>query len=92
MQKKIEFRWEQIEYFGDDDLSGMLTSRAKVFGGWILRTVSWNRKDKCQSESITFIPDVNHQWVILKPISDAEKPAAKKEELAAGFKTAEAKA
>lgn len=66
MQKKIEWKWEQLE-------EG--TWRAKVIGGWLLlhlKTFAIKGKDShmCQSESMTFIPDRDHEWFIIKPVDE----------------------
>ena len=36
---EIEFKWEKITEFGECG-----TQRAKVFGGWIVRTVAWTKR------------------------------------------------
>lgn len=61
---EIKFKWEEVVAFGECS-----TQRAKVFGGWIVRTVSWTKRwgnDQVQSlaESSVFIPDANHEWKI----------------------------
>jgi hypothetical protein len=43
--------------------TGLQTERMAVFGGWIVRTVTWN-KTRSTSESSVFVPDAEHQWVI----------------------------
>lgn len=53
------FEWEIITRHED---------RAKVFGGWIVRTV-WTRDNDdgdsvSVSSSLVFIPDTNHEWSI----------------------------
>lgn len=60
----MKFEWEEIINFGE-----CATLRAKVFGGWIVRTVSWTKRwgtDEVQSlsESSVFVSDVDHEWEI----------------------------
>jgi len=52
---EIPFGWERIS---------LGTWRAKVFGGWIVKSVEHGGKD-C-SESMVFIKDVLHRWEVLK--------------------------
>lgn len=85
MRTRLEFKWELISHYGDEDFSGCSTARAQVMGGWLVRVVAWNRKDKCQSESMTFVPDHNHQWCITPPIEETPAPV---KTLANDFKAA----
>ena len=57
----MEFKWE--------DISG-LTSRAKVFGGWIVHKGSLDRVLKTQSESMVFVPDAKHEWKINQEVKN----------------------
>jgi len=61
---KIKFEWEQICEIGT-----LSTLRAKVFGGWLVRTVAWTHRWGDQqiqslSESSVFVSDPNHEWEI----------------------------
>lgn len=56
----MEFQWETLcekegirNYF--------ITQRAKVIGGWIVRT-NYIDNEIGTSESQSFIPDPSHQW------------------------------
>ncbi len=53
---KIPFKWEAIEE---------TTARAKVIGGWILRS---RDVDECNSAytvlSMVFVPDPKHEWEV----------------------------
>lgn len=42
----------------------MSSNRAKVFGGWVFRTVYFEQEENIYSESSVFIPDPQHEWVI----------------------------
>ena len=56
----MKFEWEKIDWI---EKCQIRTWRAKVKGGWIVRTEAW---DECtgQSESMVFIRDINHEWNI----------------------------
>ena len=57
---KIPFRWTHIETIGSrPDYN---SKRAKVFGGWIVRTTLETVNGA--SISICFLPDPLHQWEI----------------------------
>ena len=68
MRMKLQWKWERL----DNN-----TIRAKVIGGWILchystRMIKQNLEET--SESMSFIPDRDHEWIILpteKPIETA---------------------
>ena len=47
----MKFEWEELTD---------TTWRAKVIGGWIVRTTS------CSGIAMVFIPDPKHSWEILK--------------------------
>lgn len=59
----MKFEWEEVV---DDATDHFTTHRAKIFGGWLVRTDEFWRDDffGCQSESTCFVPDPNHEWVI----------------------------
>ena len=57
----LEFRWERLEGDATDD-SGFRVERAKVFGGWIVKSLCWHDEQHTQSESMVFIPDEQHLW------------------------------
>lgn len=70
MRKKMEWQWEMIEELND----GMLqTYRAKVIGGWVLKSITQNLKVKLMTESMVFIADRDHEWTIVQPLK-AEEP------------------
>ena len=68
MIKNLEWEWEQL----DEN-----THRAKVFGGWIVKHFSYVMKGEnvtyC-AESMVFVSNVNHDWVIKKPTPLSEMP------------------
>ncbi len=53
----VGFKWELI-----DNCQHEGTSRAKVPGGWIV--VHWFDENGTSSESMVFVPDINHEWKI----------------------------
>ena len=55
----MKFKWEIIDFRKEEDIR---TCRAKVIGGWVLRTETWSKFS--QSESSVFISDPNHEWTI----------------------------
>lgn len=57
MRKKIEWVWEVLDE---------TTSRAKVIGGWLIRSRS------SQTESMIFLPDRDHEYTIIAPIASTE--------------------
>lgn len=57
---KLEFKWEDIP-----DSSVSTTLRAKVIGGWIVRTGYFDPdRDIMTTESTVFISDPDHKWEI----------------------------
>jgi len=69
MRTRLEWNWEQLD-------EG--TFRAAVFGGWLIlhiKTVMIVGKNtaQIQSESMSFVPDREHSWSILKPVVESEK-------------------
>ncbi len=62
MRKKIEWVWEKLDE---------TTSRAKVIGGWIIHHIMITQKGNT-SESMVFISDRDHEWMVLLPKLDAE--------------------
>lgn len=60
----MKFEWHEI-YFSDNKYE-VMTCRAKVKGGWIVKNCSRN-KGGCHetiSETMIFIADPNHEWSI----------------------------
>lgn len=58
----MHFEWEKIE-FTNDNVRSHLMSRAKVNGGWIVKSRSWVEGDNnSHSESMTFLPDRFYKW------------------------------
>lgn len=54
----MKFEWEELN---------KVMKRAKVHGGWILRSFNYTTDNKdvySQSQSMVFIPDPNHEWEI----------------------------
>ena len=60
----MKFEWEQI----DDGLDfGQQTSRAKVWGGWLIKEEIYIDNDgsfESTHISLAFITDANHEWEI----------------------------
>lgn len=56
MSAKIEHKVEKL-----DDC----TSRYRVYGGWIVRTI-WNGRSILIAE--TFVPDPNNKWKVIEPV------------------------
>lgn len=59
----MKFKYEQLVKYSTQQVE-FSASRAKVFGGWVLRNVCYDSHDRTQSESSIFIPDPNHEWDI----------------------------
>lgn len=56
----IPFRWEPIDFEGYG-----ITERARVFGGWLIRTyVPALISENYSAISIIFIKDANHLWSV----------------------------
>ena len=53
--KKIKFEWEDLK-------QGAL--RAKVIGGWVLRSWGAYEESGSVSEAMVFISDPNHEWEV----------------------------
>lgn len=60
------FEWEIVSMKTEID-QNLVTSRAEIFGGWLVRQ-NWWLMDGDLSESIccalTFVPDPQHEWGI----------------------------
>lgn len=54
----MKFKFEIIH---GDQISNSLISRAKVFGGWIVKS---SFVGETTSESMVFMPDKDHEWLI----------------------------
>ncbi len=59
----MTFEWESLSRFGDWR-EGKANDRARVHGGWIVRSMDWSIEYHIQSESMVFISDPNHEWTI----------------------------
>jgi hypothetical protein len=72
MRKKIEWQWEKL----DNN-----TLRAKVIGGWLVNymvTIDNEKgKDIGISQSMQFVADRDHEWVIAAPFDPSVTSAAK---------------
>lgn len=53
---KIPFDWENV-----DHTSNGYTERAKVIGGWLVRSYEY---DNGIAYAMCFVPDVDHEWEI----------------------------
>jgi hypothetical protein len=62
----MKFEWEILREFMSNNFAtaGSNNTRAKVFGGWIVRTFCWDEKYNMQSESSVFVPDAKHEWEV----------------------------
>lgn len=58
MRTRLDWEWDAL----DEE-----TSRAKVYGGWILC-----HKTGTKSESMVFVADREHVWHIMPPIKESE--------------------
>jgi hypothetical protein len=62
----ISFEWELItnKYSFNSDGKSLKTSRAKIFGGWLVLHIQMQHVQGqiLKSESMTFVPDINHEW------------------------------
>jgi hypothetical protein len=67
MRKKIEWLWERL----DKD-----TYRAKVIGGWIVKS-GWTPEEREVDLSMIFVPDRDHEWVIVQIIKPEESAPSK---------------
>ena len=63
----MKFEWQKIHKVGLKD-EEQITLRAKVVGGWVLKSVYLKTlKFKVKrTESLIFIPDEKHEWEIDK--------------------------
>lgn len=69
MRKKMQWNWEMLD---------PQTARAQVIGGWI---VNHNfTKNKVQCESMVFIADRDHEWIIVAPLVEAQAKPVKASE------------
>lgn len=64
----MNFEWEKVFLYATENGTN-ITMRAKVIGGWVVNNQSQTipaRRDiePSLSESMCFVPDVNHEWVI----------------------------
>ena len=60
----MKFEWEDLHELSSG-IAGNATVRAKVFGGWIVHH-TWVLNKNEIAESMVFVPDPNHEWVIDK--------------------------
>ncbi len=67
MRKKMEFKWELINESNEGKYQ---TLRAKVIGGWLVQTVFQDMKIKVLTTSLTFMPDRDHEWTIVSPLTE----------------------
>lgn len=59
MRKKLHWEWEVLDAH---------TNRAKVMGGWIVRSEYVLPKEKLCCTSMVFVPDHDHEWHILPQV------------------------
>lgn len=61
----MNFFWDEIYSISDLNMD-FITERAMVFGGWLVRSRHWEKAERleCTSESMVFVPDPNHEWII----------------------------
>ena len=62
MRQKIDWNWERLDNS---------TWRAKILGGWLVKSEFTNNKSA--SVSIAFVPDRDHGWMINKPKPEFEE-------------------
>lgn len=70
MRKKIEWQWEILDNHDDGVGNSSTTSRCKVIGGWLTHHAFM--KKNAMSESMTFVPDRDHEWEIAKPFNPSD--------------------
>lgn len=80
MAKKIVFQWELVN---DHHEGKIQTLRAKVMGGWILKTIIQDVKMKVFTSNVLFIADTDWQWQPIEPYVD---PKVVKANIAEDFK------
>jgi hypothetical protein len=73
MRKKIEWKWEILDWFKDDEGNSTTTARCKVIGGWIVHHAF--TKKNAVSESMQFVSDKDHEWHILEAPKPEEERA-----------------
>lgn len=61
---KIEFKWEDM----DSPHVGDYTQRAKVIGGWVLRTIRSTNDN--EAVALIFIADPLHTWIVPTPLHE----------------------
>lgn len=82
----IEFEWEKISEEKEDGVFWFATYRAKVIGGWLVRTFDLTKQHRgldpalSTSESTVFIADRMHEWQIKKP-QELEVAAVEKSDI-----------
>jgi hypothetical protein len=62
---KIEFKWQRIHKGGTKEMQD-ITLRAKVIGGWIVKSIcvrqlKYNEK---RTETLIFLQDEKHEWEV----------------------------
>jgi hypothetical protein len=74
----MKFEWEKISDKSESSMDWAATYRAKVFGGWLIRNFDLTQKysnaisgaagdfnvNLSTSESMVFMPDLNHEWTL----------------------------
>jgi len=69
MRKRIDWNWEKLDE---------CTQRAKVIGGWLILRLGATDIERGKPgkivfrESMTFVPDRDHEWEIMPPIVDVK--------------------
>jgi hypothetical protein len=64
MRTRIEWEWERLD---------ANTSRAKVIGGWMVRS-EWATNKSGVALSSMFVADKDHCWNILQPAKEIPAP------------------
>ncbi len=58
----MKFEWKEIHRNNEDeDTSDIITHRAKVIGGWIVKATHIFL-ERGEAISICFVPDIKHKW------------------------------
>ena len=83
MRKKIEFQWERLDVKEEKDIYWNATYRAKVIGGWLVRSFDLTYKTKSTSESMVFVEDKYHEWHVIEPAK--ESPPAMEKPVSEGY-------
>ena len=58
--------WEEIDEEWVTGVSRITFSRAKVYGGWLVRMVTTDGPNSTSDSGLTFVPDFMYEWEVKK--------------------------